>query len=60
MDTHGKVDAVVADTRDPYGMGMHGGKIGKAEYEIHSEWDNEAPNLCNIVDLVCQRLSGVI
>ena len=36
LPTLGKVDAVVTDP--PYGIGMDGGKVGKAEYE-KKDWD---------------------
>lgn len=38
----GPVDAVVTDP--PYGIGMDGGRIGKAQYE-KLDWDSEAPDL---------------
>ena len=38
LPTLGKVDAVVTDP--PYGIGMDGGKIGKAEYR-KLDWDSE-------------------
>jgi site-specific DNA-methyltransferase (adenine-specific)/modification methylase len=37
MPTLGKVDAVVTDP--PYGIGMDGGKVGRAEYEKMG-WDS--------------------
>ena len=39
LPTLGKFDAVITDP--PYGIGMHGGKIGKASYDVLSEWDNK-------------------
>ena len=44
----GKVDAVVTDP--PYGIGMDGGKIGKATYE-KKDWDSKPINARWIVDL---------
>lgn len=42
-----KVDAVVTDP--PYGIGMDGGKIGKAEYE-KMDWDSEAVDVSFILE----------
>ena len=47
LPTLPKVDAVVTDP--PYGIGMHGGKIGKAKYEVVSEWDTEPGNVAPIL-----------
>jgi DNA modification methylase len=44
----GKVDAVVTDP--PYGIGMDGGKIGKAVYE-QKDWDSKPIDAQWIVDL---------
>ena len=41
LPTLGKVDAVVTDP--PYGIGMDGGKVGRAEYE-KMEWDQKRPS----------------
>jgi DNA modification methylase len=48
LPTLGKVDAVVTDP--PYGIGMDGGKIGKAVYE-KLDWDKESPDLTAILSL---------
>ena len=49
LPTLPKVDAVITDP--PYGIGMHGGKIGKAVYEVHSEWDSKPADVSAIVAL---------
>jgi DNA modification methylase len=49
LPTLPKVDAVVTDP--PYGIGMDGGKIGKAQYDRLSNWDSEAADVSFIVDL---------
>jgi len=41
LPTLGKVDACVTDP--PYGIGMDGGKIGRAEYE-KKNWDSRRPD----------------
>jgi hypothetical protein len=43
------VDAVVTDP--PYGLKMHGGRIGKAKYAIESEWDNDPGDVVMIISL---------
>ena len=43
----GKVDAVVTDP--PYGIGMDGGKVGKAVYE-QKDWDSAAADVRFILD----------
>ena len=48
LPTLGKVDAVVTDP--PYGIGMDGGKIGKAVYE-QKDWDSKPIDARWIVDL---------
>lgn len=48
LPTLGKVDAVVTDP--PYGIGMDGGKIGKAVYE-KLDWDSEAADVDPILNL---------
>jgi DNA modification methylase len=45
----GQVDAVVTDP--PYGLKMHGGRIGKAKYAIESEWDNDPGDVVMIISL---------
>lgn len=47
LPTLDKVDAVITDP--PYGIGMDGGKIGKASYKKHSNWDAFAPDVSWIV-----------
>ena len=47
LPTLGKVDAVVTDP--PYGIGMDGGKVGKAEYE-KLDWDSEAADVRFILE----------
>jgi DNA modification methylase len=47
LPTLGKVDAVVTDP--PYGIGMDGGKVGRAEYE-KLDWDSEAADVRFILD----------
>ncbi len=47
LPTLGKVDAVVTDP--PYGIGMDGGKVGKAEYEKF-DWDGEAADVRFILE----------
>ena len=49
LPTLEKVDAVITDP--PYGIGMHGGKIGKAEYEILSNWDDKPADVAPILAL---------
>jgi site-specific DNA-methyltransferase (adenine-specific)/modification methylase len=49
LPTLDKVDAVVTDP--PYGIGMHGGKIGRAEYEVMSEWDSRPADVTPILEL---------
>ena len=44
-----KVDAVVTDP--PYGIGMHGGRIGLADYEVLSEWDNKPADVSAVLAL---------
>jgi DNA modification methylase len=44
-----RVDAVVTDP--PYGIGMDGGRIGKANYEQLSNWDSVAADVSGIVAL---------
>ena len=44
----GKVDAVVTDP--PYGIGMDGGKIGKAVYD-QMHWDSEAVDVAPLIAL---------
>ena len=51
LPTLGKVDAVVTDP--PYGIGMDGGKVGRATYE-KLDWDSEAPDLSAILALGTQ------
>jgi len=48
LPTLGAVDAVVTDP--PYGIGMDGGKIGKATYEQFS-WDRAAADIAPIVSM---------
>jgi len=48
LPTLGRVDAVVTDP--PYGIGMDGGRIGKAVYD-KLDWDSEAPSLDEILSL---------
>lgn len=48
LPTLGKVDAVVTDP--PYGIGMDGGRIGKAVYEKF-EWDKSPADLRPILSL---------
>ncbi len=48
LPTLGKVDAVVTDP--PYGIGMDGGKIGKAVYE-KMDWDSEAADVAPLVSM---------
>ena len=47
LPTLPKVDAVVTDP--PYGIGMDGGKVGKAEYEKF-DWDGEAADVRFILE----------
>ena len=47
LPTLGKVDAVVTDP--PYGIGMDGGKVGRAEYE-KLNWDGEAADVRFILE----------
>ena len=49
LPTLGKVDAVVTDP--PYGIGMDGGKVGRAEYERLSDWDSRPADVSQIVAL---------
>ena len=49
LPTLPRVDAVITDP--PYGIGMHGGKIGLATYETLSEWDNRPADVKPILDL---------
>jgi DNA modification methylase len=49
LPTLPKVDAVITDP--PYGIGMHGGKIGRAEYEVLSEWDNKPADVSAVLAL---------
>jgi DNA modification methylase len=49
LPTLGKFDAVITDP--PYGIGMHGGKVGKASYEVLSEWDNNPADVGPIIAL---------
>ena len=49
LPTLPKVDAVVTDP--PYGIGMHGGRVGKAVYEIHSEWDASPADVSPLLSL---------
>ena len=42
MPTLGEVDAVITDP--PYGIGMDGGKVGRAEYQKF-DWDTAAANV---------------
>lgn len=44
-----KVDCIVTDP--PYGIGMHGGKVGKAVYEVLSEWDSKPADIAPILAL---------
>lgn len=44
-----KVDAVVTDP--PYGIGMDGGRVGKAEYERLSDWDKAPADVSQIIAL---------
>lgn len=53
LPTIGKVDAVVTDP--PYGIGMDGGKIGKAVYD-KADWDNEAADVSGILALGCPSI----
>ena len=48
LPTLPKVDAVVTDP--PYGIGMDGGKVGRAEYE-KLDWDSEAADVSGVVAL---------
>jgi len=48
MPTLGRVDAVVTDP--PYGIGMDGGKVGRAEYEKKG-WDRIAANVDWVAEL---------
>lgn len=56
LPTIGKVDAVVTDP--PYGIGMDGGKIGKAVYEKHS-WDEHRPE-SDLFDAVVSKAGVAI
>jgi len=47
LPTLGKVDAVVTDP--PYGIGMDGGKVGRAEYD-KMEWDSKPANVGFILE----------
>ena len=49
LPTLPKVDAVITDP--PYGIGMHGGKVGKAEYEVLSEWDSKPADVSPLIAL---------
>lgn len=49
LPTLPKVDAVITDP--PYGIGMDGGKIGKAEYEKLSDWDSKPADVSFILDM---------
>lgn len=49
LPTLEKVDAVLTDP--PYGIGMDGGKIGKAVYERLSNWDARPANVAPILAL---------
>jgi DNA modification methylase len=49
LPTLPKVDAVITDP--PYGIGMHGGKVGKAVYEVHSEWDSQPADVAALLAL---------
>lgn len=42
-------DAVITDP--PYGIGMHGGKVGKSVYEVLSEWDSKPADISQILAL---------
>lgn len=55
LPTLPKVDAVVTDP--PYGIGMDGGKVGKAEYERLSDWDAKP---ADVADLVAMGIPTVI
>ncbi len=48
LPTLGKVDAVVTDP--PYGIGMDGGKVGKAVHE-KLDWDSEAADMAPVLAL---------
>ena len=48
LPTLGKVDAVVTDP--PYGIGMDGGKIGKAVYE-QADWDKAPADVAPLLGL---------
>ncbi len=48
LPTLGKVDAVVTDP--PYGIGMDGGKIGKAVYE-QADWDKAPADVAPVLGL---------
>ncbi len=48
LPTLGKVDAVVTDP--PYGIGMDGGKIGKAKYD-QMDWDKKPADVSFILQL---------
>lgn len=49
LHTLPKVGAVVTDP--PYGIGMDGGKVGKAEYERLSNWDSAPGDVSQILAL---------
>ena len=49
LPTLPKVDAVITDP--PYGIGMHGGKIGRANYEVLSEWDSSPADISHLLAL---------
>ncbi len=52
LPTLPKVDAVITDP--PYGIGMDGGKVGKATYERLSDWDSQPADVSCFASMECK------